>query len=132
MHHLFHRRHYIVKSQLFSFSWPRPSYIWRSIRTALNKVPFQSIYQDSSKSYLGRGVLRTISIFIRASHFIYWFFPVNFFFRDWKISRFWWEKGRWREEIPWCYQQQKHKALRKGIDPCQTVSKGTTIYALFL
>lgn len=45
--------------------------------------------------------------------------------RNWKISRFWWKKWRWRREISWCHQQQKYKALRKGIDSCQTVSKGS-------
>ena len=44
--------------------------------------------------------------------------------RNWKISRFWWKKWRWRREISWCHQQQKYKLLRKGIDSCQTVSKG--------
>ena len=48
--------------------------------------------------------------------------------RNWKISRFWWKKWRWRREISWCHQQQKYKPLGKGIDSCQTVSKGTTIY----
>lgn len=49
-------------------------------------------------------------------------FSLLIFFRNWKISEFWRQEGRWRKEISWCYQQQKHKAVRKSSDPCQTIS----------